>query len=433
MNLRPFEIVLIAAFFVLGIVGIFVLSNATGVDEKDKIYGDSVLIWGTLDENIVNSVLAEAIKMDKAISVIRYRQFDESSFDSEIINAIAEGNAPDLLILPNESLVTHRAKLMPIPYETLSERTFRDTYIDGADIFMMSDGTYGIPLMVDPLVVFWNRDIFSSSGLVLPPKTWEDLVAVTLPAVVQTAPNRDLERSVIAFGEYSNVRHAKDLLLMLLLQSGAPLVSESDKLYSVLLNNSSENKLPSAEAVLSFYTQFSNPTSASYTWNRTQPLDWNAFKAGTLGMYFGKSSEIASMQEQNPNLSFDIATVPQGKGATTLRNYGTFYALAIPRISVNRTGAYRAALALTSESNAALFADLSNTAPALRSLFDTPPANSNTNIIRQSALTARGWLDPSKRESGEIFRTAVEDISTGRSRIYEVINDVSFKLAELFR
>ena len=63
--------------------------------------------------------------------------------------------------MSHEKLVEHRSRLQSIPYESFPERDFRNRYIDGASIFAMRDGVYAFPLMVDPLVMYWNRDIFS--------------------------------------------------------------------------------------------------------------------------------------------------------------------------------------------------------------------------------------------------------------------------------
>ena len=68
-------------------------------------------------------------------------------------------------------------------------------------------------------------------------------------------------------------------------------------------------------------------------------------------MYLGFGSELGGIEEENPNLNFDIAPVPQAQGATALRNYATFYGLAIPKTSKNITGAYLAAMKLAGTEN----------------------------------------------------------------------------------
>jgi hypothetical protein len=255
----------------------------------------------------------------------------------------------------------------------------------------------------------------------------------TTPAITKTDENFEITQSAIAFGEYANVTHAKEILSMLFLQAGSTIVEEQGNLYVVTLNKTIANGLPPAEAVLNFYTQFVAPGNTVYTWNRSQPEDSEQFLSGKLGVYFGLASERGELERKNPNLDFDMTSVPQGNGATTLRDYGTFYAFAIPKASQNQGGAYALALTLSNEVNAKAFADAFGLAPALRSLFNGTSDTRYGDILNQSALIARGWLDPGPSESGDIFKDMIETITSGRARTSEVITDTVYKLGALFK
>jgi maltose-binding protein MalE len=158
MNIRPFEVVLIGIFLLLGISGLAYLSMFKGGGSADgQTYGSKVVVWGTFSKSKFDNILLDASATDKALSVVEYVEKDPRTFNGDFVNAIAEGNAPDLVLIPHTLLVTHRSKLRPISFDTIPERTYRDNYIEGAEIFMRSDGIYGIPLAVDPLVMYWNR------------------------------------------------------------------------------------------------------------------------------------------------------------------------------------------------------------------------------------------------------------------------------------
>ncbi len=429
MHIRPFEIALIGVFAVAGLIGLFYLSNyKEDPSETEKLYGERVLIWGTLDSMTMNNFLYDLSQVDRALEVVTYTEFDERAFDSALVNAIAEGRSPDLIIMSHKDLVSYRSKLQPMLFD---ERTFRDTYIDGAEIFLRSDGTYGIPFAVDPLVMYWNRDIFSSSGLALPPKTWESLVSQTTKAIVRTDDELKITQSAVAFGEYTNVTHAKDVIAMLLMQAGSTIVDEEGDSYFVTLKQGPENALSPGDAVLSFYSQFGIPSNALYSWNRAKNSDRDEFLGGNLAMYFGKGSEKHSLDRDNANLNFDIAPVPQGSGVTTARNYGDFYAFAIPRSSQNQKGAQAVALLFASSEHAKKIADGYGFAPVNRALFEGSITDPFMKVIYQSALISRGWLDPSPKESGEIFRKMVEEATSG-ARLKNVIIDAVYELEALF-
>lgn len=429
LNLRPFEIVLIAIFAAIALfsIGFFAFYQGSSVNEEG-IYGNSLSVWGTLDAPAFREVIASIGDADDAFDVVRYTQFDERTFDEELTNAIAEGRSPDLVVLPHDSLITHRAKLVGLSFETIPERTFRDTYVDGAEIFLLADGVYGVPFAVDPLVMYWNRDTFSSNGLANPPSTWEVLVSSVVPSITRITPSLDILESAIAFGEFSNVTNAKSILSMLIIQAGSNIIEENRDSYAVTLNESQSGALPAGEAALSFYTQFANPANVNYSWNRALPNDRFQFLGSELAQYFGFGSELSGMRNSNPNLNFDISVVPQGANATTRRTYGTFYAFVIPRASGNTQGAYLAAQQLASAENAAYLTELLGLAPVHRGELGKGTGNPERSIIFESALIARGWLDPDPVASENTFKTMVEDVTSGRARISEAIRDAVGRL-----
>lgn len=429
-NIRPFQVILLGIFGLLAVVALIFLS-AYQIDrqQKERAYGDRVLIWGTLSQDMFKRVLQDISRNDKAFNVVEYRQFSEDNFDTELVNAIAEGRSPDLIVLRSDGIVSHRAKLYPIPYENLPRRDIQDTYIDGAEIFALSDGTYGLPFAVDPMVLFWNRDMFSSNGLANPPTTWESLVSETVPKLTVRDTNRNVLQSGVAFGEYRNVERGKETLLLLALQSGSRMVEASENKYDILLNAPvvSGSRSP-LESAVQFYTDFSNVNSPLYTWNRSLPLDKNAFIAGDLGLYFGLASEISDIEGKNPNLNFDVAMVPQGSSATALRTYGDFYAFAIPRASGNASGAYKVAHVLSNPANSQALASGAGMSTVRREVIAQGDQSLYGKIVLQSALIARSWYDPGAKESDGVFMRMVEDIVSNRARITEAVSDAVNRL-----
>lgn len=432
-NIRPFEIALIASFIIAALIGVFVLATHKSDTEKNQaLYGSSFMIWGTIEEDVMTAFLKNAVSKEDALKVVQYRRVDPRSFESELVNAIAEGRSPELILIPHTFLVSLRTKLQPIPFTTFPERTFRDAYIDGAAIFMPSDGVYGFPIAVDPLVMYWNRDIFSSSGLAQPPKTWESLVNEAAPAITRVSDQRAVLQSAMSFGEYVNVAHAKEILSMLFIQAGSTMVNEQNKSYTVTLNQSTTGGLMPGESVLPFYTQFANPSKALYSWNRSLPVDRTAFLQNTLAMYFGFGSERTDIERESPNLNFDMTEVPQGSGATIRRDYGEFYAFAIPRGSRNPTGAYAIATLFGNEENAKLIADGLGMAPVHRAQIGATGGDLYKGILYQAALISRGWFDPQPDLSASVFRQMVEEAATSEGRLQQIINDAAHRLQTLF-
>ncbi len=434
MKLRPFELVLIVVFGSLFFLALFLLRTYDGETPEDvSNLGGNLSIWGVLPASTFNSLLDEMMNKDEGYSNVRYRYIPPEDFDDVFVNALADQVGPDLILLPHDRLVKHRSRLQAIPYENFPVRDFRSMYIDGAEIFALSDGVYGFPVAVDPLVMYWNRDIFSNGGLLTAPSTWEDVVNNVVPTLTVRDYNRNIQLSVIAMGEYRNVQNAFPILSLLLLQGGSVMVTEGQSQYGIHLNEAiSQPSVRPFSNAAAFYTNFSNTSNTLYNWNRSLPLDKDRFLSEDLALYFGYASEGRDIAAKNPNLNFDVAEVPQGASATVKRTYGQYYALVVPKNAANKAGALTAMQALGSAENAKRLADGYNFAPTHRSTLAQGSNDVYGRIAYTSAVYARGWLNPDTTRLSEILTTMVEDINANRSDINSATNDAVNRIQQIY-
>ncbi len=435
-NVRPFQFVLIAFFVVLAIVAIvFLTTYQAQKTESESTYGESILIWGTLSQEVMKNTIQEIGRTNKAFGVVEYRQFDVDTFNDELVNAIAESRSPDLIVLSSPSLVSLRSKILPIPYKTITERSFKDAYIDGASIFALQDGVYGIPFAVDPLVMYWNPTLFASNGLAEAPKNWAQIVLEAVPKITIRDPQHNILQGAVSFGGYSNVVHPKELLIALAWQLGSSLVYENNAVYTVALDDPVLGAQPAPfQNVVDFYTSFSSfiKNAERYSWNKAMPSDVNQFVSGDLALYFGLGSEYKAIENKNPNLGFDIAQIPQAEGATIIRTYGDFYAFAIPKAAKNAQASFAVATILANSTNAEPITQGLQMAPVRRDLVSKIDANPYRQVILKSALVAHGWLDPDPEKSADIFREMVDSINGDGTRLSEAVQDAIHKLSLVF-
>ncbi len=429
-NLRPFQMVLLGGFGLVAIVALIFLGGYQATpSEGEVVYGSEVVIWGTLEYAAFETLFRNITQEDKAFGVVSYYSIDERNFDDQLINAIAEGRSPDMVILSADNLVKHRAKLLAIPYESMPIGDYRSTYVDGAEIFALRDGVYAIPFAVDPMMMYWNRDLFASNGIAQAPRTWEEVVANVVPGITIRDTSRNISQSALAFGEVRNVLHAKEVLMLLALQSGSKMVNENERGYVIELDQSTvQGARAPLEAAVQFYTDFSNANSPVYSWNRAMPQDKNMFISGDLALYFGFGSEAEDIDRKNPNLNFDAAAVPQGGAATALRTYGEFYGFAIPRAAANAQGAFAAAYTISSAKYSNELTRSLNLAPVRRDLISAGDASPYRAAMLQSALVARAWLDPDPSASLGILTRMVEDVVSNRARVGAAVGDAIDRL-----
>ena len=212
MKLRPFELALIVVFGTLFVVALILLRTYEAPPEENETAIGSITIWGTLPPAGFEEMLKKIKQVDQGFNNVTYRYIPTEDFDDTFVNALADQKSPDLLLLTHDRLVKHRTRLQSLSYEVVPIRDYRTTYIDGAEIFALEDGVYAFPVAVDPLVMYWNRDIFADKGVLAAPQTWEVLVAETVPTFTERDFNRSIVQASVAMGEYRNIQNAFPVL-----------------------------------------------------------------------------------------------------------------------------------------------------------------------------------------------------------------------------
>ena len=73
-------------------------------------------------------------------------------------------------------VLKNKDKISPIPFAYYPERDFRDNFVDISNLFIdqKNGGLAAFPFLIDPMVMYWNKDLFSSAGISQPPQNWED-------------------------------------------------------------------------------------------------------------------------------------------------------------------------------------------------------------------------------------------------------------------
>ncbi len=420
-NLSVFKTVLMGSFALFALIGIFVFATYSGSSSKKETVG-TVVIWGILPKATISPVLSIMTQSNQSLKEVSYVYKNPATFEDDLTTAIATGKSPDVVLISQEYLAGLSGEIIPIPYSAIPQRTFMNTFSDASSIYLQQNGVYGIPIAIDPLVLYYNKPMLSSAGIAeVSSVTWEALTGWA-PRVVNVTNTQNVSRALIALGTYDNIHNAMGILSTLFLQAGVPIVSvNSEGQYVVSLNGGSGTASRHGEAVMRFYTQFADPTKISYTWNTTMPDSQQEFIRGNSALYLGYSSEIPFIKEANPNLVFDIAPVPQLSTAKFKTDYAHVYALAIPNGSRNSAGALKVASLFSKPKNEKLIAKATGLAPALRSLLATPPNNPISAVVYPLAIMSRVWISPAPQITDKIFSRMVKDIVVGRTSITQAL------------
>ena len=409
-ELRPFQLILIAVFALLALFSVFLFANFSGRNEGQET--GKVVIWGTLAQAGMDAGLDELKSGNDNFSDVSYVERSATTFSRDLADAIASGAGPDLIIISQEDLLSERPKLMPIPYASLSERLFVDSYLSLFEIYLSPEGVYGVPLAADPVVLYYNRATLESAGIAQAPTTWEGIAGLA-PGIVRRAGDSVITKALLPFGEYGNVRNARAILSTLFLQAGSSITVEEDRGVRSALGSQGA-AAGAAESALNFYTQFADPAKTVYSWNRSLPESRAVFVAGDLALYPGMASELPYLLSANPNLDFEMAPIPQPGTSATRTTYAHAYAFAVPKASANPTGAMSTAFALSAEGPVRAMTDVLSMAPALRSLIAEGSQDRYDAISYADALVAKAWLSPAPQATDALFSAMIGNVVSGR-------------------
>lgn len=438
MKTSVFQIILLAVFGALAAAGLLIFAFAVGGEDESAVIG-RVEIWGTLDSAAFDSVFEEIVQYDPSITGISYVQKDGAFFDQEITNALAENRAPDMYIISSDEALKNQAKVTAIPYESITKKQFKDWYIEAADPFLGAKGIIAVPFIVDPLILYWNREVLAAAGYPEPPRYWDEL-----PGVAQRLTVRDttgaIQTGTIALGTYRNIENAKAILSMLITQAVGESESvadtivgrdESGQLRSLLTLDYGRDEPPSVSA-LRFYTEFANPAKTDYSWNASFESARQAFAHGQVALYVGFASEDALIRAINPNLNYSVAAVPQVRDSKRPSTFARVYGFAVPLASKNSDGAFMAAQRLTTATSSTAFARRFGVGSALRGALKAATDNDH-EFINRMALVSKNWTDPDPKQTDEIFRAMIENTVSGAASAIEALSRANQELEHIFR
>ena len=416
------------AFFIIGGLVLFSMYRNTSSD------GPPVMMWGTMKHSLASAYINEVIQSTKSKTKIIYIEKQSSTFDEEFLEALATGRGPDAVLLSNDQIFRQQNKLIRIPYSSLSERDFKSAYVQAAEVYLNPEGIVALPLLVDPLVMYWNRDIFTNANIPLPPKTWDEFRTLASQLTLRDAA-QNIIQSAVGLGEFRNITNAKEILSLLIMQAGNPITVRNQYGIQSVLDQSFNRSVPPTDSAITFYTQFADPLKQVYSWNRAMPESKQLFISNKLGVYFGFASELQEIRQKNPNLNFDIALVPQSKpreGEQIVRStYGKMYGFAITRSTPNAAGVLRAINLLLAADSLTRWTKQTGLPSVRRDLLTDNPSDAASSVFATSVLTARTWIDPDGLGTTELFKNMVEGITSGRLVHSEAILQAHYELQNL--
>lgn len=290
-----------------GAVGLFIMifffifsMFFSGGGKKETV---TLQYWGLWEEKEVVAPLIAAYETKNPNVKIVYQKMAPQDYREKLIARSQRDQGPDIFRFHNTWLPELKDKdvslLTPIPSNIMSASEFEKTFypIHKKDLGI-NGRYYGIPLMIDGLVMVYNNGLFKKAGIQKAPLTWEEMTE-DVPKLSVKDKNGQLINSAIAIGTASNVEHFSDLFGLMLIQNGGD-IKKLDQ--------------PEAAGALESYRKLAEaPTDF---WNETMPNSIAAFIQEKVAMIIVPSWELLTIKSANPDIDLKVAPVPKLPGGT---------------------------------------------------------------------------------------------------------------------
>lgn len=427
-----FQIVLLFIFGFGLVIGVLIFAGILpGFKKTTSVSQKSVVMWGDIAVSKASNFIAELNRANKDSFFVSYVYKDPNTYEADLINALAHGKGPDLILLHDRSIVKLEKLIEPLPYTSLRVADFKNTFIDGASVFLTSVGTLAIPISVDPLVMYYNKDLYTKANIFQPPQNWSGFQ--NNHKVLNSVSDQGvISQSGVALGNFPNIKNAKEILLTLLMQAGTPLVIRTpNNNYQVSLSDVSGNS-NSIYSALDFFTRFSTPGRAEYSWNNSFPEAATTFTNGFTVNYFGFASEFQTLRSLNPNLNLAVTSLPQIDEAPRPLTYGRLDGVAVLKSSKNKSVAFSVATAMFDRENSAKLSEALSLPSPRKDLLVRVSNDEFKDLFNHSTLIARSWLDPNPDASKKVFQSSANAVTIGINGPEKAMSQISEQLKNLF-
>jgi len=372
--------------------------------------------WGTFDDpqNFIE-IIADYRLIHPNIK-INYRKLREEEFEKELLDALAEDRGPDIFSIKNYDLDKWQPKIEPLPAtitmayqvtkkslgikeETLTEIRETNSLTSGKikerflDVVygdaVREEQIYGLPLSVDTLVMFYNRDLFNNAGLPLPPKTWPELQVFTKKLTYQDNAG-NLIQSGTALGTAENIENYTEILSLLMMQNGAQMM-RGDKVFFYNLPSSDNSTYNPGPEALRFYTDFAGISKEVYTWNNSFSNSIDSFVQGKVAIIFGYNYHLPFIEaKRQGKLNYAVAPTPQIEGRNDV-NIANYWLQSVSKKSEYINEAWDFLQFATSQKEVEKYLETTKRPAALRALIENQINSDELTIFAQQLLTSTSW------------------------------------------
>lgn len=446
-------LVLLMVFILSSGFGCKTTGTATTAEQKPI----TLTYWRVFDDSDAFDEIIAKYKTLHPTITINYKKLRLEEYESELLNALAEDRGPDIFSIHNTWMKKYQSKLAPMPdsitmvypvvsgtvkketvyqkktTKSITTKEIKDNFVDvvSHDVILDDGKVYGLPLSVDTLAMYYNKDLFNNAGISTPPAYWNKEFLQDVKKLTKQDAKNTIIQSGAALGGSSNINRFSDILATLMMQSGTNMLDDDKQ---ALSNSSGGNaNYSSAADALRFYIDFSDPTKESYSWNKDLPNSLDMFISGNLAIMFSYSYDLPTIKAQAPKLNFSIAKFPQIEGnPPTNINFANYWVEVVSKKSSNTDVAWDFVQFITKEEQAKSYLEKTKRPTALRSLVETQKTDNEIGVFADQVLTAKSWYQGKNVKAAEdaIAEMISNALLISSDKLQNIVNTAAIKIQQ---
>ena len=456
---------------ILSLLFIFILTSGFGcklVDQKTQAAMTPITLtyWRVYDgEDAFEEILA-AYKALHPFITINYRKLRYEEYENELINALAEDRGPDIFSIHNTWTKKYSNKISPMPAtitmaypvtkgtlkkevvpelrtnKSPSLNDIKNNFVDAVyqDVVIptLNETTkqyeqkvYGLPLSVDTLAMYYNKDLFNNAGIAEPPTYWSNEFQQDVKKMTKQNEKGEIVQSGAALGGTTNIERYSDILSVLMMQNGSVMIDDSGQvLFNRIPPTFKDQKYNPGLEALRFYSDFANPAKEVYSWNKNLDNSLNMFAQGKLGIMFGYAYHLPIIKAQAPKLNFGITKLPQIEGNTPI-NFANYWIETVSNKSKHADESWDFIQFMTKADQAKTYLAKAKKPTALRSLVNEQTEDLDIGIFAGQVLTAKSWYKGADSNAMEkIFADMIDAVVLAQDKIESIISLAANKVGQ---
>jgi multiple sugar transport system substrate-binding protein len=428
--------------FLLLFIFIFLITSGFGCKMVDKEVQEAMKpitleYWRVWDGPDAFEEIITAYNQLHPFIKINYKKLRYSEYERELLEAMAEDRGPDIFSIHNTWVKKYQNMLTPMPdtitmaypivkgsikkevipelrtKKSLSLGDLQNNFVDvvyGDVVYpeivekeVVGERIYALPLSVDTLAMYYNKDLLNNSGIPETPSYWNTAFQQTVKKLTKQDTKGNIIQSGVALGGSTNIERYSDILSVLMMQNGTVMLEDGRVLFhSIPSYLKNDNIFPGLEA-LRFYTDFANPAKEVYSWNSEMENSLNLFIQGKLALFFGYAYHLPEIKTGAPKLNFGVAKLPQIEGSSQQINFANYWVEGVSKKSEHITEAWDFVQFMASSEQVKKYLDKVKKPTALRALVNDQAADDDIKVFVEQVLTAKSWYKGDDANAAEII------------------------------